>query len=485
MLEIDAHTADAGLQTRLEAFLEIVHDYRRGRRRPASSFRPARLGRRGRLVRASGEELPLTDPRVKLHFPVFSPYHSKVWAMAARWLGLHPGPDLPLEHRQLERGLRHTSGRECLPLPICVGQMLQISDGRRPGEVNGLYMLRGGAPCVADCFMGYFERFIAQHELEDLFVFSPHGENDYCGFDPAELSRHFTPAVVVADLFVEIENALRVVGGPGALEGLARHWEDFVASATSLEAFEKQVPRLVDGLAAIPRLRAPADCPRAIVTGDFFTRFSGFFMEGVPDLYAERGIILKPVELNELVLYGLYDGIQGTAHRWGLEPGVRAAVKACTRILQPDGKEYLAQAWEYHRVRHAERTLRRQFERSGLLVAGPSDISEAFEEAQKHISPAIYGEAIPTIGRGLRVDDEGYAGVVLIGPFNCLPFRISEAILKPLCERRGIPLLSYESDGYAVAPSFLRQVDVHIQQVLDRWNRGREAPGPRPRLRRT
>jgi hypothetical protein len=29
-----------------------------------------------------------------------------------------------------------------------------------------------------------------------------------------------------------------------------------------------------------------------------------------------------------------------------------------------------------------------------------------------------------------------------------------------------MPILTYESDGYAVAPAFLRQVDVHIQQVL-------------------
>jgi hypothetical protein len=29
------------------------------------------------------------------------------------------------------------------------------------------------------------------------------------------------------------------------------------------------------------------------------------------------------------------------------------------------------------------------------------------------------------------------------------------------------PILTYESDGYAVSPSFLRQVDVHIQQVLE------------------
>jgi hypothetical protein len=30
-----------------------------------------------------------------------------------------------------------------------------------------------------------------------------------------------------------------------------------------------------------------------------------------------------------------------------------------------------------------------------------------------------------------------------------------------------MPILAYESDGYPVTPSFLRQVDVHLQQVLE------------------
>jgi hypothetical protein len=33
--------------------------------------------------------------------------------------------------------------------------------------------------------------------------------------------------------------------------------------------------------------------------------------------------------------------------------------------------------------------------------------------------------------------------------------------------QHGMPVLAYESDGYAVSPAFLRQVDVHIQQVLE------------------
>ena len=61
----------------------------------------------------------------------------------------------------------------------------------------------------------------------------------------------------------------------------------------------------------------------------------------------------------------------------------------------------------------------------------------------------------------------------MIGPFNCLPYRIAKAILRPLSVQHAMPMLTYESDGYAVAPAFLRQVDVHIQQVLDHAARRR------------
>jgi hypothetical protein len=32
--------------------------------------------------------------------------------------------------------------------------------------------------------------------------------------------------------------------------------------------------------------------------------------------------------------------------------------------------------------------------------------------------------------------------------------------------QQGMPLLTYETDGYPVSPAVLRQIDVHIQQVL-------------------
>jgi predicted CoA-substrate-specific enzyme activase len=467
-LEIDAHTADAGIQTRLEAFLDVAANYRARQSIPQQRFQPCQLLPGGRVVRANGESVRLDDPRVKIRFPNFSQYHAESLAQAARWLGLHAGETIPLDRTQLDRGLEHTSGRECLPLPICIGQMLQISEHRSPGEITAFYMVRGGAPCVSDCYMGYFERFIVEQRLPELFLLNPTQENDWCGLDRKALIQSVSPAIQVADILVEIEQVLRAVGQPDGVDQLRAAWRRFLAGACTLGEFNAKMPEFANWLAALPRRRDPLTCPKVVVTGDFFTRFSSFFMEGVHELYAANGIILKPVDLGDLVQYAAYHDVAGAASAWGMKPGYPALAKACTRIFQPDGQKYLRQWASYQAERWQESRYRKLFAKTGLLVAGPNNVSSLFESASSYVSPAIFGEVIPSVGKGLEAANEGYDGILLIGPFNCLPYRISEAILKPLSLQMDMPLLTYESDGYAVAPSFLRQVEVHIEQVRER-----------------
>jgi predicted CoA-substrate-specific enzyme activase len=467
IVEIDAHTADAGVQTRLEAFLDIVNNYRAGQSSRARRFNPARLIVGGQVIRGNGEQVAITDPRVKLYFPNFSQYHAESLAMSVGWLGLHAGRVTPLDHRHLGRGLQYTSGRECLPLPICIGQLVEIYERRAPGEIAGFYMLEGGAPCVIDAYMGYLERFIVEQRLEDLFLLIPGADNDHCGYDQLTLAKYTLPAVLLADILVEIEQVIHVVGDAHAAAQLKQEWQRFIATATTLDQFHAKLPGFVGRLAALPHKRNPLDCPRVLVTGDFFTRFSPFFMEGVRELYNERGIILKPVDLNGLLSYGAYNSVVEAAGSWGLKPGGAAMVKACTKIFQPDGKEYLRRWLTYQTEKRFEERYRRIFHKSGYLLAPNGDTSSTFADASKHISPKIYGEVVPTVGDGVRAEVEGYDGIIIIGPFNCLPFRIAEAILKPLSIQRGMPILAYESDGYAVSPSFLRQVEVHTQQVLN------------------
>lgn len=54
-------------------------------------------------------------------------------------------------------------------------------------------MLRGGAPCVSDSYMGYLERFITEQRMTDLFLFDPREENGYLGFDKERLTKSFSP----------------------------------------------------------------------------------------------------------------------------------------------------------------------------------------------------------------------------------------------------------------------------------------------------
>ena len=156
-----------------------------------------------------------------------------------------------------------------------------------------------------------------------------------------------------------------------------------------------------------------------------------------------------------------------------MQPGGRALARACTRVFQPDGKQYLENWFVHHTEKRCVERMRELFRKTGLLVAGPRDTPSLFENASQHVSPSLFGETIPTVGDGVHAEAEGYDGIILIGPFNCLPFRISEAILKPLSTQHGMPIFTYESDGYGVSPSILRQVDVHTQQVLEHAARKR------------
>jgi predicted nucleotide-binding protein (sugar kinase/HSP70/actin superfamily) len=353
--------------------------------------------------------------------------------------------------------------------------MLDVHDQRAPGEIAGFYMVHGGAPCVMTCYNDYFRHFIEDNELHDLFIFDPHETNDYYGLNRRKVGQYLGSLFTLADLFLEMEQSLRVVGEPGSLDLLRTCWSDQVDSASSPVRLNADLRVLAKRVSAIPHTD-PTDCPRVVVTGDFFTRLNPAFMGGIHDLYAKRGIILIPVDLNELYLFGAYADMVTVTQDWGVPPdSLRALALACAKAFRPEGRNYVISRVKYHQLKYYEERYRGLFRQTGLLVTGLNDMYRLFQHASQHISPAVFGEAIPTVGKALAARDEGYQGIIVIGPFNCLPFRISEAILKPYCIQQRMPILTHESDGFSVSPAFLRQVDVHIQQVLSNSRDGRSS----------
>jgi hypothetical protein len=74
-----------------------------------------------------------------------------------------------------------------------------------------------------------------------------------------------------------------------------------------------------------------------VVTGDFFTRFSPFFMEGVREIYNHRRIHSRTRLSEWAAALCAYDRISEAAGTWGIKSGGAALAKACTRIFSRMG----------------------------------------------------------------------------------------------------------------------------------------------------
>ncbi len=471
-LDIDSHTADAGTLTRIEAFLEIIQNYRFSHNKDTvSDFRLCELKEENgkyMVYTSSGEKLKMDDNRIKYHFPVFSKYHSEIFPLVFRWCGYQAAEPLELSTDQLNRGLQYTSGNECLPMPIYIGQLLEIYENREPGEVTGIYMIAGGAPCVVASYVDLLNKFLIEYEIDDIFLFAPHIEwNNLYNMNKISLFKHFPLGIIVGDLITEMHNVLEAVSDENGVKSFEKYWQELLSTSETRSDFDRSLPEFVDKVTRIPRYRDPQDMPKVIVTGDFFVRFDPFFFKGLVQRYAKEGIILKPVDLSEMLIYAHYDDMMIYSKNF-VRPvnSKRQLLKAAANCGTSYGRKYIS-SWLYTKViERVERRIREKFISTGLIVAEQNRLDKVIDYAAEHVNPTITGETVLTVGKAVEAMADDFDGVFILGPFACLPFRISEGILRPLFLENDFAFLSYETDGRGVPPAFLRLVDVHIQQVL-------------------
>jgi predicted nucleotide-binding protein (sugar kinase/HSP70/actin superfamily) len=471
-LDIDSHTADAGTLTRIEAYLEIIQNYRLSHKIvPPQSFNICKLVEDDgeyHVRTSSGEKLKLEDKRIKFHFPVFSKYHSEIFPVVFRWVGYNAADPVELSVNQLDRGLQYTSGNECLPMPIYIGQLLEIYENREPGEITGLYMIAGGAPCVVASYTDLLNQFIEENEMDDIFLFTPHLTwNKLYNMSKIDLFKHFPVGVCLGDIMIEIHNVLEVVSDKKGLQMLADNWRKLLENSGTRAEFDEYFPQFIDRLGEIPLYKDPQKLPKVVVTGDFFVRFDPFFFQGLVERYAKHDIILKPVDLSEILIYGPRDDMMIYSNNFDrpvqIKKGLLKAAVSCTTS---SSRNYMA-SWVYAKVlEKVESNIRGKFMGTNLLVAEQNNVDRIIDYASEHVDPSITGETVLTVGKAVEAMREDYDGVMVLGPFACLPFRISEGILKPLFLENDFAFISYETDGRAVPPAFLRLVDVHIQQIL-------------------
>ena len=112
-----------------------------------------------------------------------------------------------------------------------------------------------------------------------------------------------------------------------------------------------------------------------------------------------------------------------------------------------------------------ENMFKKIMERSNLFQYKLDDVEYLISNISQLINPSLKGEAVVTVWAAITDIPYHYCGVIAIGPFECMPNRLSEAILS---EEIGteLPFLTIESDGDLFPQIITVNLKVFLLQTL-------------------
>ncbi|WP_457576322.1 acyl-CoA dehydratase activase [Desulfomarina sp.] len=454
-LELDSHTADAGIETRIEAFLDIVASYRVLQQRPKKirkqkGFTPAAMEFHGGMAcmrRSSGELVPLTDGRIRVVLPAMSRFGTPLIAAVFSRAGIRAMALEPADEEVLKLGRGNSSCKECLPLQTTVGSILNYLEHDRPdGELTVYFMPSAPGPCRFGQYNVYTKRVISQHEFEDIAVFSPTSKNCYGGLG-TDFSLAAWRGVVIGDLFDEMwatlltaavnrEEALDVLDGIFSTikNSIAGEWRE-LARQLKQAALELSEIELVQPYETIPKIS---------LVGEIYVRHDPISLQQLVEKLASRGFIVRTAQNSEWFKY----------LDWLIKNGIL-------------GERSLSFWFGCLAKEKADAKIRRLLAPSGLFHNGDMRVNHVVKAGEKYISSQLRGEVILTVGSAFHDMLNPACGIISIGPFGCMPVRVAEAILNekfkvgekrkqlngraslqlPADDERKFPFLAIETDG--------------------------------------
>ncbi len=471
VLEMDSHTADAGLDTRIEAFLDIVESYRRHVKPSAQHDMERRF--RVHLKKAyadvedtaTGERVDIRDPRVLLVWPPMGDLSTELVAAASRKQGIRTEHLAVPDVRSTQLARNVASGKECIPALLVLGSMLQFLDKHRPSrpdEIILIYVPSTLGPCRTGQYYVFYDHLLHDMGFENVVLFVGEGENSYREFGPG-FTKDLWQAVVLSDYFTDIRHGIRLLAKDPE-EGLRVFdacWKDVVASvARGGSEYKRSLARCTEALSNIPKKKTMDQVKKVMVVGEIYVRRDNFSVEELVSHLIDQGIYPKLAGVTEWIYYMDWSQrflLGDQLKRDGL---VRAVLNGWLKDRAWLGLE----SWYKHRVDHQ---VKHALMPTGFLAEVFEDMDAALEQgAREFVSPEMESEATISPAVAAAAMQHGYHGVAIIAPFGCLPGRVIEGVYAPWAKQRGYPVVALENDGQPYPPNIISRLEVFSHNVL-------------------
>ncbi|NPA48705.1 MAG: CoA activase [Thermodesulfobacteria bacterium] len=439
-LEIDEHSADAGVVTRIEAFLDSVRGKRLAGKKPPRRYR--------RKVKPE-------DGRT-LYIPHMAD-HAYALAAAFRACGVNAVVLPESDEESLKLGRRYTSGKECYPAVLTTGDMLKML--KQPGfdpQKAAFFMPSGAGPCRFGQYNRLHRKILDELGYENVPIYSPTQDVKFYqeigmigGSDFVRLSWQ---AIVCVDILDKLLREIRPYEvHPGETERVYRRALERLCTAIERrEDLLKVMQEIREDFTQIP-VEGQGEKPIVGIVGEIYVRANRFANENIVKVLEEMGAEVWLPTIAEWIYY-----INFTSKRWAKR---LRKLRELTRLII----ENHVQVKDEHKFASLVKDL--------LRTAEEPHVDEIIGFAKRYVSEEFEGEAILSVGKSLDYLRHGVNGIINVIPFTCMPGTVVTMLLKRVREENGlVPVLTVSCDGQRSMgtrmrlEAFMHQVHEHFEE---------------------
>jgi predicted nucleotide-binding protein (sugar kinase/HSP70/actin superfamily) len=408
----------------------------------------------------------------KLYIPPMAYGSAKAFAAGFRAMGVDAEPTPPSDNRTRELGSRYTSGDECYPAKVTVGDFMKVLEapGADPSRTV-FFMPTADGPCRFGQYATYLRHILDDAGHADVEVISPTSKNAYDGM--GDLAKPFVRTAWRALLAADILQKLLLQHRPfeTTVGETERVYEESLSDlcqtlehsstepAAQLTMMRDSLIRARDRFRRI-QIRRDRDAPLIGIVGEIFCRLNTFSNEDLVRRLEEYGAEAWLSDIAEWIWY------TNSEH---------------FRQLKLRGRLWTSEAlgaWIRQRVqKRDERALMAPFHEDFAGYEEP-DIYEILEYARPYLPrEGAFGEMVLNVGKVVYLAKKGAAGIIDISPFTCMNGIVCEAIYPRLSrDLGGIPIRNFYFDG--TQSDLDRDLGVYLE-LARTYQKRRTATSPR------
>lgn len=392
-----------------------------------------------------------------LYIPQMTTIGARLFAAVFRSTGIDSLAVEPSDGRTLELGGLYSSGEECYPQKVTIGDFLKIvhAPGFDPDKV-AFFMPTAEGPCRFGQYAPYLRLVLDEMGHTDIPIVSPNSKNGYEGVGGPDLFRRCWRAIVAGDIIRKRLLMTRpyetVAGDADDACEQALTWLEQVMGDPDLKTRDRMaamVEVLTRGRDLFREVPARYTKDRVLigVVGEIFCRLNRFSNNDAVRKIEAHGGEAWLSDMAEWVWYTNWSqnaALVRNGKRFTLER-LKSAVK--NKVQAADEHKLLA-----------------PFKDDFRGYEEPHDIYQEILKPAWPYLPAdrALGEMVLTVGKSIYLQQKGAAGIIDISPFSCMNGIVTEAVHPSVSrDHNNLPIRNFYFDDSS--SNMERDLDIFME----------------------